>query len=52
MRHLRYLAASSTNLKVWEVVGEAMDRGDGAFEFVGSPDFTAPCRFYVVVTAH
>ena len=45
-----YLLQASTNLVEWELIGVAMDRGDGTFEFEDVNASRFPNRFYRVVS--
>ena len=41
-----YVVEASTNLVDWEMIGVAVDRGDGTFEFEDPNAARFPSRFY------
>jgi hypothetical protein len=45
-----YFVEASTNLVDWETIGEAVDLGDGTFDFEDKDAATMPNRFYRIVS--
>jgi len=45
-----YIVAASTNMLDWELIGVAVDQGDGTFEFEDRSSTRFPTRFYRIIS--